>query len=262
MDDDRVTLNAGGRIFETTALTLKTSGAGYFEALLGETGSKLPGTKRARVSEDGADAPGHREIFIDRDPDVFADVLRFMRTSRLPAAAAADAHRLADLKTESQFLAYDALLNACDAAEAALAAAAALAAPVPCEEKAELKMFCVEGADEDDEEDRDGWGHPYLMTIPKGQVLYIQQIIPGPVNGKEQWLLRVTIPGIGQRGLIAQYLIKDIGGLKAFLQRDMNVVLEAANEYGEIMFDAYGTDWSVVAWLGHPSKIPGLASRA
>ena len=23
-----------------------------------------------------------------------------------------------------------------------------------------------------------------------------------------------------------------------------------------------GTDWSVVAWLGHPSKIPGLASRA
>ena len=89
MDDGRVTLNAGGRVFETTALTLKTSGAGYFEALLGETGARLPGSKkRARVSEDGADAPGHREIFIDRDPDVFADVLRFMRTSRLPAAAA------------------------------------------------------------------------------------------------------------------------------------------------------------------------------
>ena len=89
MDDDRVTLNAGGRIFETTALTLKTSGAGYFEALLGETGAKLPGRKRARVSADGDDAPGgHRELFIDRDPDRFADVLSFMRTSRLPAAAA------------------------------------------------------------------------------------------------------------------------------------------------------------------------------
>ena len=261
MDDGRVTLNAGGRVFETTALTLKTSGAGYFEALLGETGARLPGSKkRARVSEDGDDAAGHRELFIDRDPDRFADVLSFMRTDRLPAAAAKDLDRLQDLKTEAEFLAYDALLNACDAAEAALAAAAALAAPVPCEEKAELKMFCVEGGDEDDDEDRDGWGHPYLMTIPKGQVLYIQQIIPGPVNGKEQWLLRATIPGIGQRGLIAQYLIKDIGGLKAFLQRDMNVVLEAANEYGEIIFDAYGTDWSVVAWLGHPSKIPGLAS--
>ena len=89
MDDDRVTLNAGGRIFETTALTLKTSGAGYFEALLGETGAKLPGRKRARVSADGDDAPGgHRELFIDRDPDRFADVLSFMRTDRLPAAAA------------------------------------------------------------------------------------------------------------------------------------------------------------------------------
>ena len=44
MDDGRVTLNAGGRVFETTALTLKTSGAGYFEALLGETGARLPGS--------------------------------------------------------------------------------------------------------------------------------------------------------------------------------------------------------------------------
>ena len=61
MDDGRVTLNAGGRVFETTALTLKTSGAGYFEALLGETGARLPGSKkRARVSEDGDDAPGQQ----------------------------------------------------------------------------------------------------------------------------------------------------------------------------------------------------------
>ena len=94
MDDGRVTLNAGGRVFETTALTLKTSGAGYFEALLGVTGAKLPGQKRARVSEDGDDAPGHRELFIDRDPDRFADVLSFMRTDRLPAAAAKDSDRL------------------------------------------------------------------------------------------------------------------------------------------------------------------------
>ena len=81
-------VNAGGRVFETTALTLKTCGAGYFEALLGDTGAKLPGRKRARVSADGDDAPGggQREIFIDRDPDRFADVLSFMRTSCLPSA--------------------------------------------------------------------------------------------------------------------------------------------------------------------------------
>ena len=144
MDDGRVTLNAGGRVFETTALTLKTSGAGYFEALLGETGARLPGSKkRARVSEDGDDAPGgHRELFIDRDPDRFADVLSFMRTDRLPAAVAKDSDRLQDLRVEAEFLAYDALLTACDAAEAALASAAALAAPA--EKTAQSKMFYVD----------------------------------------------------------------------------------------------------------------------
>ena len=63
---------------------------------------------------------GPREIFLDRDPDVFADVLRFMRANRLPAAAAADAHRLEDLKTEAEFLCYDALVAACDEALEAL----------------------------------------------------------------------------------------------------------------------------------------------
>ena len=79
---DRITINAGGRRFETSTTTLRGSGAGYFEALLGETGQKLRGRKRARAPEvtgaaDDDDAPGApREMFIDRDPDVFADVLR------------------------------------------------------------------------------------------------------------------------------------------------------------------------------------------
>ena len=37
-----------------------------------------------------------------------------MRANRLPAAAAADTHRLEDLKTEAEFLCYDALVAACD----------------------------------------------------------------------------------------------------------------------------------------------------
>ena len=261
MDDGRVTLNAGGRVFETTALTLKTSGAGYFEALLGETGARLPGSKkRARVSEDGDDAPGRREIFIDRDPDVFADVLRYMRTSRLPAAAAADAHRLADLKTESQFLIYDALFNACDAAEAALAVAAALAAPVPSKEHAEMRNFYVDGRENTNE---NGWGQQERIRIPKGQVLYIQHVLPLPVNNDEQWLLRATTfgPSGPKTTIIAQYLIKNIGGLKEFLQRDMRLALDGG-ESEELVLDANGTEWAVQAWLGHPSKIPGLASRA
>ena len=48
---DRITINAGGRRFETSTTTLMGSGAGYFEALLGETGQKLRGRKRARAPE-------------------------------------------------------------------------------------------------------------------------------------------------------------------------------------------------------------------
>ena len=119
--DSVIIIDAGGRTFKTSTTTLEASGAGYFEALLGETGRKLRGKKRARVSADGDDAPGgQREIFLDRDPDVFADVLRFMRTNRLPAAAAADTHRLEDLKTEAEFLCYEALVAACDEAVEAL----------------------------------------------------------------------------------------------------------------------------------------------
>ena len=246
MDDDRVTLNAGGRIFETTALTLKTSGAGYFEALLGETGSKLPGRKRARVSEDGDDAPGRREIFIDRDPDVFADVLRYMRTSRLPAAAAADVHQLADLKLEAEFLAYDALLNACEAAEA-------LASPP--EETAESKMFFVNP--HANEPDR--WGEEVRIGVPKGQVLVITQVTPTPTNNALDWILRAESKN--ELGVIAQYnactLPEDRQSQLEFLQRDMNLVLEGGDDE-VVAFDSNGAEWSVLCWIGHPSKIPGL----
>ena len=250
MDDGRVTLNAGGRIFETTALTLKTSGAGYFEALLGETGSKLPGTKRARVSEDGADAPGHREIFIDRDPDVFADVLRYMRTSRLPAAAAADVHRLADLKLEAEFLAYDALLKACDTAEI-------FRHP---EEFAQSKMFYVAP----NASQIDDWGEEKIISVPEGQVLFISQVTPVITNSSmSEWRLRADAKG--EMAVIAQYHVKAPGtkgdATHKFLQRDMNIVLDGG-ENEEVRFDAIGTGWDVICWIGHPSKIPGLASRA
>ena len=113
-------INAGGRVFETSTTTLKLSGAGYFEALLGgrHFGHARPGDDAPEVTGSAEDdAPGApREIFIDRDPDVFADVLRYMRSDRLPAAAAKDEDRLEDLKAEAEFLCYGALSIACDAA--------------------------------------------------------------------------------------------------------------------------------------------------
>ena len=118
-ESTRIIINAGGRIFETSKTTLLASGSGYFEGLLGSTGETMKGKKRARVSADaGDDAPA--ELFLDRDPDVFADVLKYMRANRLPAAVRADAHRLDDLKSEAEFFAYDRLVAACDEAQAAL----------------------------------------------------------------------------------------------------------------------------------------------
>ena len=119
---DRITINAGGRRFETSTTTLMGSGAGYFEALLGETGQKLRGRKRARAPEvTGSaddDAPG--EIFVDRSPDLFEDILQFARANRLSAATRKDDERLEDLKTEAEFFCYDRLAAACDEALEAL----------------------------------------------------------------------------------------------------------------------------------------------
>ena len=161
-------------------------------------------------------------------------------------------------EAESQFLIYDGLLNACDAAEAALAAAAALAAPVPSKEHAEMRNFYVDGREDTDE---NGWGQQVRIRIPKGQVLCITQMLPLPVNNDEQWLLRAHTYGPSgvKSALIGQYYIKNIGGLKEFLQREMMLVLDGG-ESNELVLDANGVEWSIVAWLGHPSKIPGLSS--
>ena len=129
MASDRITISAGGKDFVTSLSTLKSSGAGYFEALLGPTGrSMAKGRKRTRADDD--DEP--RELFVDRDPDLFADVLAFMRSGRIPAATRTDAARLEDLKDEAEFFAYDDLATACtEAVDALVAALEAMTPPAP-----------------------------------------------------------------------------------------------------------------------------------
>ena len=187
------------------------------------------------------------ELFIDRDPDRFADVLSFMRTSRLPSAVEDDLHRLRDLKVEAEFLAYDALLNACEAAEA-------LASPP--EETAESKMFFVNP--HANEPDR--WGEEVRISVPKGQVLVITQVTPTPTNNALDWILRAESKN--ELGVIAQYHVNTYPRTNRqithkFLQRDMNLVLEGGDDE-VVAFDSNGAEWSVLCWIGHPSKIPGL----
>ena len=162
-ESTRIIINAGGRIFETSKTTLLASGSGYFEGLLGSTGETMKGKKRARVSADGGDdAPA--ELFLDRDPDVFADVLKYMRANRLPAAVRADAHRLDDLKSEAEFFAYDRLVTACDEAEAALPRARMITRFV-------AKGTGAPGSD-------DAWGDFVSIDVPAGEVLYVTHVAP------------------------------------------------------------------------------------
>ena len=72
-----VKLNVGGRSFHTTADTLSL--CDYFKPVL-----------NGRISH-GRDERGH--LFIDRNPDLFAVLLQFLRTSQRPATLA-DKHAL------------------------------------------------------------------------------------------------------------------------------------------------------------------------
>ena len=244
--DSVIIIDAGGRTFKTSTTTLEASGAGYFEALLGETGRKLRGKKRARVSADGGDAPGgQREIFLDRDPDVFADVLRFMRANRLPAAAAADAHRLEDLKCEAEFFCYDRLAAACDEALEAL-------------ERARPAARCLTFHVEQFHDAESMTQNLVEVDVPKGQVFFVTSAIPVSTTGDAGYRLLATnkqydaegVVGIVQGSLIsAKYDNRPGAGFTM-----------GGGAAQKIHLYGYGAKFLLIAWVGHPSKIPGLGA--
>ena len=268
-------INAGGRVFETSTTTLKLSGAGYFEALLGDTGKQMRGKKRARPGDDAPEVTGSaedddapsapREIFIDRDPDVFADVLRYMRSDRLPAAAAKDEDRLEDLKAEAEFLCYGALSMACDAAIDAMRAAEAAAAAATANKaipEAENLIIDTEGQ-------LNSFGDEVMIRVPKGQVLYVVSamliikrcVYENQMNGAYLKMRR------GAKDLILVqhwFRIRDgrlnfeLGGDSPGLQSGIRLCFTGGEEE-EVMLSSYGLPFQINAWVGHPSKIPGLA---
>lgn len=68
--DDRVKLNVGGKLFETTLSTVRSGGPDSLLAVL-------------------ADRPTHdpNPVFIDRDPEIFSVLLSLLRSNRLPSTA-------------------------------------------------------------------------------------------------------------------------------------------------------------------------------
>ena len=82
--NERVTLNVGGRRFETYASTL----AQYPDTLLGAMFS--PRNSHMRKPD------RHGEFFFDRDPDAFRTVVNFYRTGRLFPTPGVSPELLAD----------------------------------------------------------------------------------------------------------------------------------------------------------------------
>ena len=106
---DRIVLNVGGRIFETSKGTLMMSGSGYFHAKF-TTGETMLSYKRGRFETET------ESIFLDRDGTLFDDVLYFMRTGDLRTKTKLTASTLEDLKVEATYYIYDDLIDACQKA--------------------------------------------------------------------------------------------------------------------------------------------------
>jgi len=108
---DRITVNAGGRLYETTVTTLVSSGSRFFGTVLGEGG--VPGAGREAKEALKNEEVGQRILYVECDPVLFSDVLYFMRRKRLRHETSLKLSHLEDLQLEARFFEYDELDEAC-----------------------------------------------------------------------------------------------------------------------------------------------------
>uniref|UniRef100_A0A914Q2W2 BTB domain-containing protein n=1 Tax=Panagrolaimus davidi TaxID=227884 RepID=A0A914Q2W2_9BILA len=88
----RISFNVGGRIFETTELTIR----------------RIPSTRLTSLLDDSPDSD---EFFIDHDPRYFEVVLNFLRSRSFPADYAE--HIIDDVEREAKFYGISELANCC-----------------------------------------------------------------------------------------------------------------------------------------------------
>jgi hypothetical protein len=243
---DHIEVNVGGRVFETTTMTLKSSGSKFFQALLGLTGTTLAGGE----SNSNIDSNGTGPVFLDRDPDLFADVLYFMRSQRLPASTRKNVDRLDDLSSEADFFVYDELQQACqDSLDD-------YQQNLPTAQSYWIKV---------DET-------PRRVAIPQGQMIYIvsatpawkqatsyHELLPPPDDGsifhhnnklalKALWLSQIYVLLEAKRECLAEHS-EDSSLLPLSLSS-----LEECSSL-ELVVEGRGTI-DVMYWLGHASAIP------
>jgi len=287
---DRIAVNVGGRLFETTTTTLE-SGSQFFKALLGDTGTTLAGgtcaaTKRTREEDNDALPPSPKIVYVDGDPDLFEDVLYFLRRSTIRSKTKLDLPRLEDLKTEAEFFSLDGLVAACD--EAIVAIKESMKAMLKSEEPtAYAESLIVRLRD------------PQTIDVPEGKIVYIvaatlagkcqmdhYRECPEPLqteDGKAK-----SVPGCylqttgkedsGDFQLLAMFSRTDndtvciahvgmdhihVGDrpVNYDFRQDLRLCL-SPDEDGEVTLFATGSgDWHVVCWVGDADAIPQLMER-
>ena len=303
---DIITVDAGGRLYKTSGNTLVSSGAHFFQAMLGSTGAALAGnhaaatitprtTKRSRTdSDDGRNdqtaplRPAPQTVFVDCDPDIFADVLYFMRRNCIAPETKVDALRLEKLKTEADFFVYDALSEACSK-QMKLINAIAEEALKEDEPKA-ISEFRVIAADDE---------MVLHMHIPDGKVLFIDSATlsgecrvrrykcteTGGHNQPGCYLATAgnegftgdfqlfyehsdngTVDDTTDRCCIAHVGLDQIHCGDVPMNMDFRQELQlciSPNEGNYIALQASGSgEWHVHYWIGDPRAIPQLVSSS
>jgi hypothetical protein len=238
---DRIQVNAGGRLFETTTTTLMSSGSKFFQALLGLTGTTLAG-RGGEVQRTPYDAP----LFLDRDPDLFADVLYFMRSNRLSASTRRNVDRLEDLLAEADFFVYDALQQACDDS-----------LEQQTKRQASAKSCWIK-VDET----------PRTIPIPPGQMIYIcsaqptwkePDMPPHPHPDGYFFQQELTLKALmnGQTFQLLESKKSYLGQGEDQVHSNLPISLSCPEEGGPLALVAEGRGvLDVVYWIGHTSAIP------
>jgi hypothetical protein len=256
----RITVNAGGRLYETTAATLRSSGCPLFQELL-QPSSHPPKSSSQKSKEKNKEskisARPPRTIFVDGDADLFADVLYFMRRQRLPSAAAAttaaatqeDAHRfrLTDLLHEAEFLEYKALIKECRQSLKSISTS-----PSPSAQSYAMHVPSNDTV----------WIH-----LPENSVLYLVSavyvMIEDDNRGEEEDRMDsyLSMKCGEMTSSAASYHVRGGGGrttTTAWSQNNLPICISGSEEYERVGLVSSHGRWDVLCWVGDIAAIPGL----
>ena len=291
---DRITLNVGGRLFETTITTLQSSGSHFFAALLGDTGAALAGSPSSVLLGRAPQGPETATIvtskaidkdnitntdpfclFIDRDADVFADVLFFMRSHRICSRTRLDLARLEDLKLEAQFYAYDLLITACMIAlrkHRICDHPCTLASSKPSARVGTAIVHPNSGShtiDLNNDEIVYIVSATLVRNLSRGHFnSFLEDLNDEPIDCTSDFQLLLhraaRLSGDDETVCIAHMSLDCVSEYPASydFRQHLRLCLDA-DENNEVVLDAAGSwgGWHVVYWVGHPDAIPDLMAQ-